>query len=108
KIRKGTTKCLLREAMSGVLPEEIIRRRKMGFPVPLHRWFRDGIFPHLDEFLLGERAVSRQIFNIDCIRRLLGEHRNDVRDHSARIWSLLNLEIWQRIFLDGEEAAEIE
>ncbi|MDD5232440.1 MAG: asparagine synthase (glutamine-hydrolyzing) [Syntrophales bacterium] len=108
KIRKGTTKCLLREAMSGVLPEEIIRRRKMGFPVPLHRWFRDGVFPPLDEFLLGERAVSRQIFNIDCIRRLLGEHRNDVRDHSARIWSLLNLEIWQRIFLDGEEAAEIE
>jgi len=108
KIRNGTTKYLLKEAMKDILPDEILHRKKMGFPVPLQRWFRQGLCPQVDEYLLGARALARNLFNTDDVRRLLEGHREGIRDHAARIWSLLNLEIWHRIFIDGEETAEID
>ncbi len=101
KLRGGTTKWILREAMQGILPAEILDRPKMGFPVPIGGWFR-GQFKHIvDEYVLGSRAMERGIFDADFIRKIVAEH-NAGENHDERIWSLLNFEIWQRRFIDGE------
>jgi len=102
KMRGWTTKWVLREAMKGLLPESILKRRKMGFPVPLGRWFRDAFRPLLDEFVVGERTVARGLFQPDFLHRLVQEHAAGTADHTERLWALLNFEMWQRHFIDGE------
>ncbi|HMT06739.1 MAG TPA: asparagine synthase (glutamine-hydrolyzing) [Pyrinomonadaceae bacterium] len=102
KLRGGTTKWILREAMKGILPTEILDRPKMGFPVPVGQWFR-GEFKHIvDEYVLSERATKRGIFDERFVRSLVARH-NAGENHDERIWALVNFEIWQRRFFDGEE-----
>ncbi|MGB2912482.1 MAG: asparagine synthase (glutamine-hydrolyzing) [Pyrinomonadaceae bacterium] len=101
KLRGGTTKWILREAMKGILPTEILDRPKMGFPVPIGGWFR-GEFKHIvDEYILGSRAMDRGIFDAGFVKKLVAEH-NAGANHDERLWSLVNFEIWQRRFIDGE------
>ncbi len=107
KLRGGHTKAVLRAALSDLVPREILTRRKMGFPVPLHRWFRGPFWPIVEEFVLGPRAAGRGLFEVSVVRRLAEEHRAGVRRHGERLWLLLNLEIWQRIFVDGEDPLAI-
>ena len=78
----------------------------MGFPVPVGTWFR-GAWRHLlDEFVVSERALSRGLFAPEAVRRLVNGHVAG-ENHSERLWALLTLEIWQRIFFDGEDPATI-
>lgn len=102
KLRGWATKYVLREAMKTVLPEAILNRPKMGFPVPLARWFRVEFRPLLDEYVVGERALARGLFRPDFLRRLVQEHVTGKADHMERLWTLVNFEMWQRQFLDGE------
>ncbi len=101
KISGGETKVALREAMKDILPDEILNRPKMGFPVPVGAWFR-GEYRHIvDEYVTGERALNRGSFNADAVREIVAEH-NAGTNHDERIWFLVNFEMWQRRFLDGE------
>jgi asparagine synthase (glutamine-hydrolysing) len=107
KLRGKETKFLLREAMKGILPAEILERSKMGFPVPVGNWFR-GEFRHIvDEYVLSERSRERGIFNNDFVRELVQKH-NAGENHDERLWFLVNFEIWQRRFFDGETAEQKE
>ncbi len=102
KVRGMTTKYVLRKIMTGVLPPEILTRRKMGFPVPIAAWLR-GPYRHvLDEFVLGHRALARGLFDEEALRRLVMSHTSGEANHSERLWSLINLEMWQRMQFDGE------
>ncbi len=101
KLRGGTTKYVLRESMKGILPEKILSRPKMGFPVPIGSWFRGPFKSVIDEYVLGERALSRGIFDPDFVRKLVSLHQAG-EDHSERLWSLLNFEIWLRRFFDAD------
>ncbi|MBC7931269.1 MAG: hypothetical protein H7Z38_11975 [Rubrivivax sp.] len=104
KLRGLTTKYILRRAMKGMLPEQILTRPKMGFPVPVGAWFR-GRFRHVvEEYVLGERAASRNLFKQDFVRGLVARHQSGAEDHTERLWSLVNFEMWQRQFIDGERA----
>jgi len=112
KLRGATTKYILRESMKGILPEAILSRSKMGFPVPIGKWFRGPFRNLIDEFVLGERAMSRGIFDRAFVKSIVARH-NSGEEHSERLWALLNFEIWQRRFIDGEdvkreEPAELE
>ena len=101
KIRGRTTKWILREAMKGILPREILDRPKMGFPVPLGKWIR-GEFRHVvNEYVLSDRSLAREIFEPDFVRELVAAH-NAGEDHTSRIFRLVNFEIWHRKFIDGE------
>jgi asparagine synthase (glutamine-hydrolysing) len=102
KLRGSTTKWVLRQAMKDALPPEILSRRKMGFPVPVGAWLRGPFRPLLDDYLLSERALGRGLFRPEAIRALVAEHVAGHANHDERLWALLNLEIWQRIYLDGE------
>jgi asparagine synthase (glutamine-hydrolysing) len=101
KLRGGTTKYILRQAMKGVLPPSILTRPKMGFPVPVGAWFRGEYSSIVDEYILSERARSRGIFEPEFVRSLVNRHKAG-EDHSERLWALVNFEIWQRLFFDGE------
>ncbi len=107
KLRGWQTKAVLRAALRDLVPPQILTRRKMGFPVPVGRWLRGSCWPVVEEFVLGPRALQRGLFEPSFVRRLAVEHRTGRADHGDRLWLLANLEIWQRIFLDGEGVAAI-
>lgn len=102
KLRGGTTKYILREAMKGILPEPILSRSKMGFPVPIASWFRGAYRSVIEEYVLSERPMNRGIFNADFVRQLVTRHQSGAENHDERLWALVNFEIWQRQFIDGE------
>jgi len=107
KLRGWQTKAVLRCALRDLVPREILARRKMGFPVPVGRWFRGPFWPVVQEFVLGPRALQRRLFDAAFLRRLAEEHRAGAVEHGDRLWLLVNLEIWQRIFLDGDDIGGI-
>jgi len=102
KLRGFTTKRILREAMRGVLPERILQRPKMGFPVPFTQWMRSHWNAMAQEVLLDTRSRQRGLIDVTAVATLLRDHRNGTRDGSDAIWSLLNLELWYRTFIDGD------
>ena len=97
------TKAILRDAVRDVVPRSILQRRKMGFPVPLGRWLREQGRAAIDEMVLSPRARGRGLFEPAVVAALVDEHRAGGADHGERLWLLLNLEIWQRLFLDRED-----
>lgn len=107
KLRRGTTKYVLREAMRGFLPEAILNRSKMGFPVPVGSWLRTDYRAITREYVLGARATERRLFEPAALRSLVEAHERGQEDHSERLWSLFNLEIWQRIFFDGQSVGDV-
>jgi asparagine synthase (glutamine-hydrolysing) len=107
KVAGRQTKLVLRRALGDLVPEEILKRSKMGFPVPLSRWLRGPFWPLVDELVLGARSVARGIFKKAALARLADEHRTGLADHGDRLWLLLNFEIWQRVFIDGEPPEDV-
>jgi len=106
KLRGGTTKYILREAMRDVLPSEILTRGKMGFPVPIGAWLRGPYRRIVDELVLSPRALERGLLDPGAIRGIVARHAAG-EDHSERLWSLVNLEIWHRVVVDGEPADQL-
>jgi asparagine synthase (glutamine-hydrolysing) len=107
KLRGVTTKYVLRQAMKDHLPAEILSRKKMGFPVPVGAWFRGAHRPVLGEYVLGERALARGIFEPAALRSIVDRHVRGGENHAERLWALVTLEMWQRIFIDGEEPEDV-
>jgi asparagine synthase (glutamine-hydrolysing) len=100
KLQRGVGKLVLKRAMEADLPTEVIERRKMGFGVPLERWFRGEFGAHTREVLLDQRARRRAWIEPAAVVSVLDEHRAARRDHSAQIWALLCLEYWARQWVD--------
>lgn len=107
KMRGWQTKALLRDAVRDVVPRAIMTRKKMGFPVPVNAWLRGQYWPLVEDFVLGDRACARGHFNRSELMRLTQEHRSGTADHGERLWLLINLEMWQRIFIEGEMPSAI-
>lgn len=100
KLRGSTTKYILKKAFSDFLPETILKRKKMGFGVPLARWFRKGLKEFVREILLDPQTLGRGYFRKEGIERILDDHIGLRYDHSAKLWALLFLEVWFRVFVD--------
>ncbi|WP_422770207.1 asparagine synthase (glutamine-hydrolyzing) [Plantactinospora sp. WMMC1484] len=99
KIRGSTTKYLLKRAVAPWLPDEIVNRPKMGFGVPLGRWFRGELRDLSWGLLTDQTARSRGLFRPEAVTALLERHdRGD--DESHRIWALVQFELWHRNWLD--------
>lgn len=100
KMRGRTLKYLLKRVAIDLLPAENLRRRKMGFGVPVGQWMRNELRPLLEETLLSRRARERGYFQPDAVQQLIRAHLNGQHDHSFQLWSLLWLELWHREFID--------
>lgn len=96
KLRGRRSKWLLHQAFDDRLPPDIWRRKKMGFGVPLDHWFRKELKDLAADALLGPSAKTAVYFRPEIVRRLFDEHQQSRFDHSARLWSLLFLELWLR------------
>jgi asparagine synthase (glutamine-hydrolysing) len=105
KLRGTTKKYLLRRIAASLLPSEIITRPKMGFGVPLDRWFRAELRELAHDTLLSPRASQRGLFQADAVRRLLWEHERGTATWHYQIWNLLMLESWFRMFIDERPVA---
>ena len=97
--RGGTTKYVLKRALRGVLPDQIIDRPQQGFAVPLARWFRGELSGFVRDLLLSETTRHRAIINPAYVEQLLERHENG-RDLDFHLWTLISFELWCRTFLD--------
>ncbi len=99
----GTTgKALLRKAARGLVPDDVIDRPKAPFGAPLRAWTQRDLKPMIDDLLSRESVERRGYFNYGFIQRTLERNASGKDDFAHRIWALLTLEIWHRIFIDGE------
>jgi len=97
-----TTKRILREAVRGLLPESILTRKKMGFPVPFAGWVAARWHSAAREVLLDQRTRERGVLDPVAVEHLLDAHRAGIRRGGDAIWALMNLELWYRTFIDQE------
>jgi asparagine synthase (glutamine-hydrolysing) len=102
KLDGGVSKSLFRKAMRGRLPEPVLARGKTGFVPPQGMWFSQR--GYVDEILLSDRALSRGLYTPGFVERLIEEHRAGARNRRLVLWTLLCLEWWHRIFVEGEHA----
>jgi len=100
----GSGKFIFKQAMRGILPDEVIDRPKQGFAVPLGRWFRGRLGGFLRDVLLSRRCRERGILNPAYLERLIALHERG-RPLDLQLWTLLSFELWCRRFLDRSPAA---
>ncbi len=100
KVSGLTTKYLLKHALSGVLPKEILHRKKMGFGVPLNHWFRSSLKEFATATLLSQSSLARNYFQRGYVQHLVSEHIERRKDNAYKIWNLLILEIWHQTYMD--------
>lgn len=108
KFRYGQSKRLLRGAMRSSLPEAVLQRRKLGFNPPMGQWLREELKDVAGELLGPAGLVGRGLFRGRELERLLEEQRAGARDFSLKIWALMVLEIWFRLYQDGRAAEAVQ
>ena len=101
KLRGSEGKLLLKKAMESKLPDEVLYRPKMGFAVPLVRWFRGPLKARVRDVVLGNRLADTGWFNQPYLEQLIQEHDSGARDHSSPLWSLLMFDAFLRNSVDG-------
>ena len=100
KISHWQTKKIFKEAVKGLLPEEVLRKPKHGFEVPIDPWFRGKLKSFTYEILLDGPTRRRGYFNMSVVERLWQEHLAGRHVWGEHLWYLLNFELWHRIYLD--------
>jgi asparagine synthase (glutamine-hydrolysing) len=106
KIRGNEGKVLLKKAMEPRLPNDVLYRPKMGFSVPLARWFRGPLKQRVRDAVLGERLLGTGWFDRRYLEHLVTAHQSGASDYSAPLWTLLMFEAFLRNVVDGEGRAE--
>ena len=87
--------------MEPYLPNDVLYRPKMGFSVPLARWFRGPLKQRVRDAVLGERLKSTGWFNNAYLQHLIDAHQSGARDYSAPLWTLMMFEAFLRQVVDG-------
>ncbi|MEY3294208.1 MAG: hypothetical protein RLZZ451_256 [Pseudomonadota bacterium] len=105
KIRGSEGKFLLKKAMEPALPHEVLYRPKMGFAVPLARWFRGPLRQRVRDSLLGSRLADTGWFQRPYLEHLVEAHQNGSRDYSAPLWTLLMFDAFLRNVMDGQHVS---
>ncbi|MBD0326769.1 MAG: asparagine synthetase B, partial [Pyrinomonadaceae bacterium] len=100
KMRGREGKYIFKRAISDIVPDEILRRPKQGFGVPLDQWINDQLRGRIRETITEGRARERGYIEQRYVNCLLDEHERERRDHSTRLWALFMLELWHRTFID--------
>jgi asparagine synthase (glutamine-hydrolysing) len=107
KSRRLETKWAVKEAMRDILPKEILQKKKTGFNPPLPTWLNHELKPLVSHLLNPAVIERRGIFRPAGVARLLTDHAESKRDNSLKIWALLMIEVWQRMYLDGASESSV-
>lgn len=108
KLHGMETKHILKRAVAGLVPDEIIHRPKKGFSVPIRQWFKRELKDLLHDTLSDQRTRERGLLNPRAVRALVNEHQLGRRDHAQQLWGLLTLELWHRAFIDQRPEMSFE
>jgi len=98
---RPSTKYIFREAMKGILPNEVLHQPKAGFAAPVEYWLANDLRPMVDDLLSESQVRSRGLLRPESVYKFVKEHRSGAQDWSVQIWQFLTLELWMRTFLDG-------
>jgi asparagine synthase (glutamine-hydrolysing) len=98
RIANGTTKYIFRKAMEGIIPDFILNRPKLGFPVPLRDWLKGN----QGKVVLEQIAASgiEDYINMDTVRRMVQQHQNGQGDYARRIWTIYMFALWHVTFME--------
>ena len=100
KTKGNEPKYILKKAVEGIIPHNIIYRKKMGFGAPMSQWLRGDFGEHVSSSILNSNLLQRGYFNIDYIKKLSEDHKKGRRDNSLYIWTLFNLTSWYDYWID--------
>jgi asparagine synthase (glutamine-hydrolysing) len=103
KIRRLTRKWLVKQIARRYLPDYIVDRRKIGFDVPLTRWFRGKLRDMCYDRICNRNGLVTEFFSLEELRRILDEHCSCKKDNFLKIWTLLGLAIWHELFCTGRK-----
>ncbi|MDX3772887.1 asparagine synthase (glutamine-hydrolyzing) [Chromatiaceae bacterium AAb-1] len=106
-MKNGRLKHLLKESLSDLLPADILDRKKRGFGAPLGAWLKHELSALLTLFINRESTEARGLLQWPVIEQTLQQHLNQQEDHTDHLLALLNLEIWCRLYLDGQTPDQI-
>jgi asparagine synthase (glutamine-hydrolysing) len=107
KMRGGELKHVMKRALGGVLPDSILYREKRGFGAPMGAWLRAELAPVLKDVLSRESIERRGLLDPDAVQAIVREHEQQRADRTDHLLGLINLEIWCRMYLDGESASGV-
>ena len=99
KIADGTTKFALREAMKRIVPDHVLHRRKLGFPVPIRVWLKDELYDWAKTLITTSQ--TDHLFNKHYLLTLLEDHRVGKLDCSRKLWTVLTFMIWHQIYVEN-------
>ncbi|SDJ31226.1 asparagine synthase (glutamine-hydrolyzing) [Natribacillus halophilus] len=106
KIARGTTKYVLRQAVKDLLPEVVINRKKLGFPVPIRHWLRDELYDWARQVI--QNSPVDHLFNKQEIWKLLAQHVRQEHDHSRKLWTILVFMVWHDIYMEPSHVVDDE
>ncbi len=108
KIKGRHLKYVFRKLGEGYLNSEIVNREKQGFMFPVAYWFRNELYEFIKRYLMKSSLVKEGIFRKARVMELIEDHHNNRNDNHVRIWMLLNLEVWNQIYIEGKEIESLE
>ncbi|MCL6617266.1 MAG: asparagine synthase C-terminal domain-containing protein, partial [Anoxybacillus ayderensis] len=98
KVKNKTTKYILRKEAEGIVPDHVLHRKKLGFPVPTRHWLKDEIYDWAKRTI--KESETDHLFHKDVLYRLLEEHRQNKADHSRKIWTVLTFMVWHQVYVE--------
>jgi asparagine synthase (glutamine-hydrolysing) len=107
KMKGGELKHTMKRALADVLPHSILYREKRGFGAPMGAWLRAELAPVLHDVLSRESIERRGLLDPDVVQATIREHEQQKSDRTDHLLGLINLEIWCRMYLDGQSAAGV-
>lgn len=100
KVTKENTKVALREAARKVIPTDAYKKKKLGFPVPIREWIKDGEFKEDIEKTINS-DVANKYFNVKFLNKLFNEHLSGKKDNYRKIWTVYTFIKWYQVFFEG-------
>ncbi len=107
KVRGGTLKYALKKSLEGVLPDDILHRPKRGFGTPMGAWLKGELAPLLGDLLSADNVRRRGWFEPQAVAQLIDEHARDREDRTDALLTLMNLEVWSRVYLDHRSPGDV-
>lgn len=106
KITRATTKFALRRALEPIVPDHVLNRPKLGFPVPIRHWLRAGELLDWAHSMVNSSQAG-DLIDLAAVRTMLDEHRSGTSDHSRRLWTVLIFMLWHAIFVERSITPQI-
>ncbi|WP_420842593.1 asparagine synthase (glutamine-hydrolyzing) [Fervidibacillus halotolerans] len=98
KTTEGTTKYILRRAAEGIIPDHVLNRKKLGFPVPIRHWLKEEMYDWAVQLI--KESGTGDLINKQFVLDLLEAHRMNKGDYSRKIWTVLIFMIWHQVFVE--------